>query len=70
MTVSEENTHANSHVMSAFRLVLTKQSPHFKAFWPLNLTLDTDAEINMIKTSIAKDIGEIIKNKQPNCPTS
>ena len=60
----EENTPANSHVMSASRLVSTKQSPHFKAFFghhPVNLTLDTGAEISMIKTSIAKDIGAIIK---------
>ena len=42
----------------------TKQSPHFKAFYkqyPVKITLDTGAEISMIKTSVAQHIGTVIK---------
>ena len=64
----EEST-INPHVMSASRRVTTKQSPHFKAFFgyhPVQLTLDTGAEISMIKTSVADYIGAVIgKSHQP-----
>ena len=46
------------------RLVNTKQSPHFKAFYkqyPVKITLDTGAEISMIKFSVAQRIGTVIK---------
>ena len=42
----------------------TKQSPHFKAFYrqyPVNITLDTGAEISMIKSSVAQLIGAVVK---------
>ena len=42
----------------------TKKSPHFKAFYkqyPVKLTLDTGAEISMIKASVAQHIGTVIK---------
>ncbi|CAC5388765.1 unnamed protein product [Mytilus coruscus] len=51
-------------VVSALRRVSTKQSPHFKAFYkhfPLELTLDTDAEVSMIKASSADYIGVTMK---------
>ena len=41
----------------------TKQSPHFKAFYkqyPVKITLDTSAEISMIKASVAQHIGTVI----------
>ena len=46
------------------RLVSTKQSPHFKAFYkqyPVKITIDTGAEISMIKASVAQHIGTVIK---------
>ena len=46
------------------RLVSTKQTPHFKAFYkqyPVKLTLDTGAEIAMIKVSVAQHIGRVVK---------
>ena len=46
------------------RLVSTKQSPHFKAFYkkyPVKITFDTGAEISMIKASVAQRIGTVIK---------
>ena len=50
------------------RRVVTKQSPFFKAFYkqyPLQLTLDTGAEISMIRTSAANFIGaNITKSNQ------
>ncbi|VDI58673.1 Hypothetical predicted protein [Mytilus galloprovincialis] len=51
-------------VVSALRRVSTKQSPYFKAFYkhfPLELTLDTGAEVSMIKASSAGYIGVTIK---------
>ena len=42
----------------------TKQSPHFKEFYrqyPVKITLDTGAEISMIKASAAQHIGTVIK---------
>ena len=42
----------------------TKQSPQFKAFYkqyPVKITLDTGAEISMIKASAAQHIGTVIK---------
>ena len=47
----------------------TKQSPHFKAFYkqyPVKITLDTGAEISMIKTSVAQHIGTVIKKSNQN----
>ena len=50
------------------RRVSTKQSPHFKAFYkhyPIQLTLDTGAETNIIKSSLAHFIGApITKSSQ------
>ncbi|CAG2237083.1 unnamed protein product [Mytilus edulis] len=51
-------------VVSALIRVSTKQSPYFKAFYkhfPLELTLDTGAEVSMIKASSADYIGVTIK---------
>ena len=53
----------NTYVVST-RLVSTKQSPNSKAFYkqyPVKITLDTGAEISMIKASVAKHIGTVIK---------
>ena len=39
-------------------------SPHFKAFYkqyPVKITLDTGAEISMIKASVAQHVGTVIK---------
>ena len=53
---------------SSTRRVNVKQSPFFKAFYehhPIRLTIDTGAETNMIKASIAKYIGaKISKSSQ------
>lgn len=60
----EDISPSSHHVVSASRRVMTKQSPHFKAFYnhhPVELTLDTGAEISMIKTSVAQYIGAVIK---------
>lgn len=46
------------------RRVSTKQSPTLRTFYkhhPLNVTLDTGAEINMIKLSVAQTLGVPIK---------
>ncbi|CAC5403176.1 unnamed protein product [Mytilus coruscus] len=51
-------------VVYALRRVSTKQSPYFKAFYkhfPLELTLDTGAEVSMMKASPADNIGVKIK---------
>jgi len=51
-------------VVSALRRVSTKQSPYFKAFYkhfPLQLTLDTSAEVSMIRASSAELIGVTVK---------
>ena len=53
----------NHHVPSS-RRVCTKQSPTLKVFfnqYPLQLTLDTGAEISMIKSSVANYIGAKIE---------
>ncbi|CAC5401057.1 unnamed protein product [Mytilus coruscus] len=50
--------------IKCFIRVSTKQSPYFKAFYkhfPLELTLDTGAEVSMIKASSADYIGVTIK---------
>ena len=50
--------------MSSSRRVTTKQSPHFKAFYRYHtvlLTLDTGAEISMIRKSVADCIGAMIE---------
>lgn len=55
-------------VVHSTRRVCTKQSPVFKAFYghyPLTLTLDSGAEISMIKQSVADHIGaHITKTNQ------
>ena len=46
------------------RLVSTKESPHFKAFYEqysVKIILDTGAEISIIKASVAQHIGTVIK---------
>ena len=46
------------------RRVDTKKSPHFKAYHkshPVTLTLDTGAETNMIKASLAHYLGVKVK---------
>ena len=53
----------NYRVKSTTNRVSVKQSPHLKAFFehhPLLLTLDTGAEISMIKASVAKAVGATI----------
>ncbi|CAG2202553.1 unnamed protein product [Mytilus edulis] len=55
--------------VSALRRVSTKQSPFFKPFYthfPLELTLDTGAEVSMIKASSADYIGVTIKKSNPS----
>ena len=62
----DSHTHDNE-VIPSTRLVSTKQSPHFKAFYneyPVKITLDTGAEISMIKTSVAHHIGAVIKKSK------
>ena len=55
-------------VVSSTRRVVTKQSPTLRAFYnhhPLVLTLDTGAEISMMKSSVAREIGaKISKSNQ------
>ncbi|MCG7866391.1 MAG: hypothetical protein JAY74_08440, partial [Candidatus Thiodiazotropha taylori] len=49
--------------VSTSRRVITKRSPQIKVFFkhhPLQLILDTGAEISMIKTSVAQSIGATI----------
>ena len=61
-----EPTH--THKVSTLRRVCTKESPHMKVFYrhhPLQITLDTGAEISMIKESTAKFIdAKINKSSQ------
>ena len=60
-TEVEQSTY-NPCVISS-RRVSTKQSPYMKVFYkhhPLLVTLDTGAEINMIKHSVAQFIGATI----------
>ena len=55
--------------MSSSRRVTTKQSPHFKAFYGYHtvlLTLDTGAEIGMIRKSVADCIGAMIERSTQN----
>ena len=66
-SVEEQSIESGSHTHNlrvvSTRLVSTKQSPHFKAFYkqyPLKITLDSGAEISMIKTSVAQHIGATI----------
>ena len=50
-------------VVSGSRRVITKQSPQVKVFYkhfPLQVILDTGAEVSMIKTSVAREIGAVI----------
>ena len=59
----------SEHSTLLVRHVSTKQSPHMKAFHnhhPVYLTLDTGAEISMIKTSVATQIGAIVKKSTQN----
>ena len=55
-------------VVSSTQRVVTIQSPTLRAFYnhhPLVLTLDTGAEISMIKSSVAREIGaKISKSNQ------
>ena len=59
------STDSHSHrVISTSRRVSTKQSPHMKVFYkqfPLQIILDSGAEISMIKTSVANYIGAPIR---------
>ena len=59
------STDSHSHrVISTLRRVSTKQSPHMKVFYkqfPLQIILDSGAEISMIKTSVANYIGAPIR---------
>ena len=65
--VTGDNVAPNKlRVVSALRRVSTKQSPYFKAFYkhfPLQLTLDTSAEVSMIRASSAELIGVTVKIK-------
>ena len=65
---TNEVEHNKLCVVASWRRVSTKQSPVFKAFYkhhPLQLILDTGAEISMIRASTAKYIGaNITKSKQ------
>ena len=59
--------HHTNFVLPSSRRVSTKQSPTLKAFYkqhPLKLTLDTGAEISMIKSSVATYIGATIKSSK------
>ena len=56
-------------VVSTSRRISTKHSPQMKVFCkycPLQLILDTGAEISMIKTSVAVGIGATIKENNEN----
>lgn len=60
----EELPMHNLRTVSSIRHVMTNQSPHFKVFYkhyPVHITLDSGAEISMIKTSVAHYIGAPIK---------
>ena len=65
--IEEQNVENSSHTYNlrvvSTRLVSTKQSPHFKAFYkqyPVKITLDSGAEISMIKATVAQHIGTVI----------
>lgn len=61
---SDDTHNRRVNVIGKSRRVVTKQSPHFKAFFkhhPLQLTVDTGAEVNMIKASTAEYIGAVVK---------
>lgn len=63
---AEESTHPPSFPSARIvsRLVSTKQSPHFNAYYrhhPLKLTLGTGAETSMFKASVARAIDAPIK---------
>ena len=65
--IEEQNVENSSHTYNlrvvSTRLVSTKQSPRFKAFYkqyPVKITLDSGAEISMIKASVAQHIGTVI----------
>ena len=66
------NEHVEPHtlrVSPASRRVSTKKSPTMKAFFkhhPLTVTLDTGAELSMIKHSVAQGIGATIKPTTQN----
>ncbi len=50
------------------RRISTRQSPYMKVFhkhYPLQVTLDTGAEISMVKHSVAKYIGATLKKTHP-----
>ena len=58
-----ESSHTHNLRVVSTRLVSTKQSPHFKAFYkqyPVKITLDSGAEISMVKVSVAQHIGAVI----------
>ncbi|MCG7876681.1 MAG: RNase H-like domain-containing protein [Candidatus Thiodiazotropha endolucinida] len=58
VSVNEHQTHS-LRVVSTMRRISTKQSPQMKVFYkhyPLQLILDSGAEISMIKTSVANYI--------------
>ena len=60
----EDSSHTHNLRVVSTRLVSTKQSPHFKAFckqYPVKITLDTGAEISMVKASVAQHIDTVIK---------
>ena len=60
----EDSSHTHNLRLVSTRLVSTKQSPRFKAFYnqyPVKITLDTGAEISMVKASVAQYIGTVIK---------
>ena len=66
---SDVDDNDNPHIeLPSARLVNTKQSPSMKAYYnafPVKLTLDSGAEVNMIKASVAQYIGApITKSKQ------
>ena len=66
---SDSHTH-NLRFIPSTRLVSTKQSPHFKAFYrqyPVYITLDTGTEISMIKSSVAQLIGAVVKKNYSEC---
>ena len=57
-------THKQQCGTVTLRRVNTKSSPHFSAFFkqhPLRITLDTGAETNMIRSSVAHYVGANIK---------
>ena len=56
----EDSSHTHNLRLISTRLVSTKQSPYFKAFYkqyPVKITLDTGAEISMVKAFVAQHMG-------------